>query len=188
MSVVVNPTPVPTHSPPASLPSSVRDPAPHVRSELPRRLGFWEATLIVIGVTIGSGIFRVPASVADTVGSPLGVAVVWVAGGVIALCGALALAELAAAFPEPGGVFVYLREVYGPAVAFLFGWMYLFIGPTGIAAVALVFGEYLGRLVGLSSVSVRLAAMAAIVIATAASYRSVRGASALQGIATLGKV
>ena len=188
MSVVVNPTPVPTHSPPASSPSGRPDTASRVRSGLPRRLGFWEATLVVIGVTIGSGIFRVPASVADTVGSPLGVAVVWVAGGVIALCGALALAELAAAFPEPGGVFVYLREVYGPAVAFLFGWMYLFIGPTGIAAVALVFGEYLGRLVGLSSVSVRLAAMAAIVIATAASYRSVRGASALQGIATLGKV
>jgi len=81
------------------------------RSALPRRLGFWEATLVVIGVTIGSGIFRVPASVADTVGSPAGVAAVWVAGGVIALCGALSLAELAAIFPEPGGVFVYLREI-----------------------------------------------------------------------------
>jgi amino acid transporter len=158
------------------------------RSELPRRLGFWEATLIVVGVTIGSGIFRVPASVADTVGSPLGVATVWVAGGVISLCGALALAELAAAFPEPGGVFVYLRKVYGPAVAFLFGWMYLFIGPTGIAAVALVFGEYLGRLVGLSNVGVRLAAAGAIAVVSAASVRSVRGASAMQGIATLGKV
>ncbi|HUQ81027.1 MAG TPA: amino acid permease [Gemmatimonadaceae bacterium] len=158
------------------------------RPELPRRLGLWEATLIVIGVTIGSGIFRVPASVADTVGSPLGVATVWIAGGIISLCGALALAELAAAFPEPGGVFVYLREVYGPAVAFLFGWMYLFIGPTGIAAVALVFGEYLGTLVGLSSVGVRLAAAGAIAVVAAASYRSVRGASAMQGVATLGKV
>jgi basic amino acid/polyamine antiporter, APA family len=161
---------------------------PFIRSELPRRLGLWEATLIVIGVTIGSGIFRVPAAVATTVSSPLGVAAVWIAGGVIALCGALALAELAAAFPEPGGVFVYLREVYGSAVAFLFGWMYLFIGPTGIAAVALAFGEYLGGLVGLSIDGVRLAATGAIVVATAASYRSVRGASALQGIATLGKV
>jgi amino acid transporter len=155
---------------------------------LPRRLGFWEATLIVIGVTIGSGIFRVPASVADTVGSPAAIAAVWVIGGIIALCGALALAELAAAFPEPGGVFVYLREVYGPAVAFLFGWMYLFVGPTGIAAVAVVFGEYVGRLVGLSAVSVRLVAASAIIVVAAASYRSVRGASVLQGAATLGKV
>ena len=162
--------------------------APSARAELPRRLGFWETTLIVIGVTIGSGIFRVPASVADTVGSPLGVAAVWVAGGVISLCGALALAELAAAFPEPGGVFVYLREVYGRAVAFLFGWMYLFVGPTGVAAVAVVFGEYLGRLLGLSGVGVRLLAAGAIIVVAAASYRSVRGASVMQGAATLGKV
>ena len=159
-----------------------------VPTELPRRLSFWETTLIVIGVTVGSGIFRVPASVADTVGSPLGVAAVWVAGGIISLCGALALAELAAAFPEPAGVFVYLREVYGRAVAFLFGWMYLFVGPTGVAAVAVVFGEYLGRLLGFSGVGVRLLAAGAIIVVAAASYRSVRGASVLQGAATLGKV
>ena len=178
----------PTLSGPASA-SAVRGAEPaSAPPALPRRLGFWETTLIVIGVTIGSGIFRVPASVADTVGSPLGVAAVWVAGGVISLCGALALAELAAAFPEPGGVFVYLREVYGPAVAFLFGWMYLFVGPTGVAAVAVVFGEYLGRLLGLSGVGVRLLAAGAIVIVAAASYRSVRGSSAMQGAATLGKV
>ena len=174
------PTPAPAGAP--------GPPAPRTSAELPRRLGFWEATLIVVGVTIGSGIFRVPASVADAVGSAPAVAAVWVIGGIIALCGALALAELAAAIPEPGGVFVYLREVYGPAVAFLFGWMYLFVGPTGSAAVALVFAEYLGRLVGLSAVGVRLVAAGVIVFAAAASYRSVRGASAMQGAATLGKV
>ena len=188
MSIGVAQPAAPNRPATTSLPPDRPDATAHLRSELPRRLGVWEAMLIVIGVTIGSGIFRVPASVASTVDSPLGVALVWVAGGVIALCGALALAELAAAFPEPGGVFVYLREVYGPAVAFLFGWMYLFIGPTGIAAVAVAFGEYLGGLVGLSVVGVRLAATGAIVVATAASYRSVRGASALQGVATLGKV
>jgi len=178
----------PTHAVPTSSPTGSLGTAAHARSELPRRLGFWEATLIVIGVTIGSGIFRVPASVADTVGSPLGVAAVWVVGGIIALCGALSLAELAAVFPEPGGVFVYLRKVYGPALAFLFGWMYLFVGPTGIGAVAVAFAEYLGRIVGLSSIGVRFAASAAIIVAAAASYRSVRGASALQGVATVGKV
>ena len=178
-------TPEPTQSPGAPVAGAA---ATRARTALPRRLGFWETTLIVIGVTIGSGIFRVPASVADTVGSSAGVATVWVVGGIIALCGALALAELAAAFPEPGGVFVYLREVYGPAVAFLFGWMYLFVGPTGVAAVAVVFGEYLGRLLGFSGVGVRLVAAGAIVIVAAASYRSVRGASVMQGAATLGKV
>ena len=189
MSSHVTRTPELTVSPPTPAPSGApRSAVDRAGAELPRRLGFWEATLIVVGVTIGSGIFRVPASVADSVGSPAGVAAVWVVGGIIALCGALSLAELAAAFPEPGGVFVYLREIYGPAVAFLFGWMYLFVGPTGIAAVALVFAEYLGRLVGLSSVGVRFAAAAAIVVGAAASYRSVRGSSAMQGTATLGKV
>ncbi len=188
MTAGVTQTPEPTPSPPTSALSGGAAAAARPRSELPRRLGFWETTLIVIGVTIGSGIFRVPASVADTVGSPLGVAAVWVAGGLITLCGALSLAELAAAFPQPGGVFVYLREVYGPAIAFLFGWMYLFIGPTGIGAVAVAFAEYLGTLVGLSPVGVRFVAAGAIIVAAAASYRSVRGASAIQGIATLGKV
>ena len=189
MATDVSRTPEPTLSPPTPAADlSSGSATARVRTELPRRLGFWETTLIVIGVTIGSGIFRVPASVADTVGSPGGVAAVWIAGGVISLCAALALAELAAAFPEPGGIFVYLREVYGPAVAFLFGWMYLFVGPTGIAAVAVAFGEYLGRLVGLSPMGVRFAAAGAIVFAAAASYRSVRAASAMQGAATLGKV
>jgi APA family basic amino acid/polyamine antiporter len=189
MGADVTRTPEPTLSPPTPAPAGAPAAAGRPASGgLPRRLGFFETTLIVIGVTIGSGIFRVPAAVADTVGSPLGIAAVWVVGGVIALCGALSLAELGAAIPEPGGVFVYLREIYGPGVAFLFGWMYLFVGPTGIAAVALVFAEYLGRLVGLSALGVRLAAAGAIVIVAAASYRSVRGASALQGAATLGKV
>ena len=184
MSTGVSHRPEPTRSRPT--PSSATPPG--APDALPRRLGFWETTLIVIGVTIGSGIFRVPASVADTVGSPAGVVTVWVVGGIIALCGALSLAELAAAFPEPGGVFVYLREVYGRAVAFLFGWMYLFVGPTGVAAVAVVFGEYLGRLLGLSGVGVRLLAAGAIVVVAVASYRTVRGASVLQGAATLGKM
>ena len=189
MGTDVTRTPELTPPAPQAAPAGTAGLSPRrVSAELPRRLGFWETMLIVVGVTIGSGIFRVPASVADAVGSPLGVAAVWVIGGVIALCGALSLAELAAAFPEPGGVFVYLREIYGPAVAFLFGWMYLFVGPTGIGAVAVAFGEYLGRLVGLSAVGVRFAAAGAIVIAAAASYRSVRGASVMQGGATVGKV
>jgi amino acid permease len=73
---------------------------------LPRRLGFWATTAIVVGTIIGSGIFRVPATVASEVGSPTAIALVWVLGGVISLCGALALAELAAAYPASGGVFV----------------------------------------------------------------------------------
>ena len=155
---------------------------------LPRRLGFWTAIAIVIGDVIGSGIFRVPATVATEVGSVGGILLVWVLGGVITLCGALSLAELAAAMPKAGGVFVYLREVYGPGVAFLFGWTILLAEPAATAAIALVFAEYLGRLVPLTPTGIRLVAAVLIAIVAAAGYRSVRGAGAIQGVATAGKV
>jgi basic amino acid/polyamine antiporter, APA family len=168
------------------------DPAPTDRrvpdEALPRRLGFWAMVAVVVGTIIGSGIFRVPAGVAAEVGSPAGVAAVWVLGGVITLCGVLSLAELAAALPESGGVFVYLRAAYGPGVAFLFGWTMLFLAPAGAASFALVFAEYLGTLAALSPVGVRLVAAAAILIVSVAGYRSVRGAGAIQGAATAGKV
>jgi APA family basic amino acid/polyamine antiporter len=157
-------------------------------SDLPRRLGFWTAIAVVIGDVIGSGIFRVPAAVATEVGSVPGIMLVWVLGGVITLCGALSLAELAAAMPKAGGVFVYLRETFGPGVAFLFGWTILLAEPAASAAIALVFAEYLGRLVPLTPVGVRIVAAALILIVAAAGYRSVRGAGAIQGVATAAKV
>ena len=154
---------------------------------LPRRFGFWATTAVVVGVTIGSGIFRVPATVANEVGSPSAIAVVWILGGIIALSGALTLAELAAALPESGGVFVYLREVYGPLVAFVFGWTQLFLAPASLAGIALVFAEYLGTIVSLSPAGVRLAAALAIVAIGVAGYRSVRGLGAIVSGASAGK-
>jgi basic amino acid/polyamine antiporter, APA family len=155
---------------------------------LPRRLGFWTAIAVVVGDVIGSGIFRVPAAVASEVGSVGGVMLIWVLGGVITLCGALSLAELAAAMPRAGGVFVYLRETFGPGVAFLFGWTILLAEPAASAAIALVFAEYLGRLVPLTPTGIRVVAAALIVIVAAAGYRSVRGAGVIQTVATAGKV
>ena len=157
-------------------------------AELPRRLGFWPTTALVAGLIIGSGIFRVSGGVAADVGSVAGVVAVWVLGGIITLCGVLSLAELAAAFPASGGVFVYLRETYGPGVAFVFGWTALFLYPAGTAGVALVFGEYLGTLLGFSPNGVRLAAAAAIFAAAVGSYRSVRGPGALVSAATVAKL
>ena len=80
---------------------------------LPRRLGLWSSVALVIGITIGSGIFRSPAGIARLVPSPLLMLGLWVVGGVITLCGALSLAELAAALPETGGFYAYLREGWG---------------------------------------------------------------------------
>ena len=176
----------PSYAPPTSADATAA--AAAAPGELPRRLGVWATTFVVVGTIIGSGIFRVPAAVAADVGSVGGVVAVWVLGGIITLCGALSLAELAAAFPRSGGLFVYLREVYGDGVAFLFGWTMLFLGPAGLAGIALVFAEYLGTLVRLGPTGVRLAAACAIVVVSAASYRSVRGVSALTSVATIGKV
>ena len=158
------------------------------RGGLPRRLGFWTAIAIVVGDVIGSGIFRVPAAVATEVGSVSGILLVWALGGIITLCGALSLAELAAAMPHPGGVFVYLRETFGRGVAFLFGWTILLAEPAASAAIALVFAEYLGRLVPLSSDGIRLVAAVEIVLVAAAGYCSVRGAGGIQSTATGAKV
>lgn len=163
-------------------------PALGLTDSLPRRLGFWTAIAVVVGDVIGSGIFRVPSAVATEVGSVTGIMLVWALGGVITLCGALSLAELAAAMPRAGGVFVYLRETFGPGVAFLFGWTILLAEPAATAAIALVFAEYLGRLVRLTPAGIRLVAAALIIAMAAAGYRSVKGAGAIQSVATTGKV
>lgn len=143
---------------------------------------------VVVGTIIGSGIFRVSASVANDVGSVSGIVAVWIVGGIITLCGSLSLAELGATFPASGGVFVYLREVYGRGLAFVFGWTMLILQPAAIAGIALVFGEYLGTLAHLTRTGVHVAAASALIVGAVASYRSVRGAGALVGAATWSKV
>src|ERR1043166_747011 len=95
--------------------------------ELPRQLGLWSAIAVVVGITIGSGIFRTPASVTNRLPGPLPLFGVWIAGGVTALCGALTLAEVAGAFPDTGGIFVFIRNAFGRLPAFLFGWAELAI-------------------------------------------------------------
>jgi amino acid transporter len=113
---------------------------------------------------------------------------VWVAGGVVALFGALALAELAALFPRAGGTYVYLAEAYGRLPAFLLGWTALFLVPSGLAALALVFAEYLGAFVPLSGAQTRVAAAVVLALLAAVSYRSVRLGGAIQNVSTAVKV
>jgi APA family basic amino acid/polyamine antiporter len=155
---------------------------------LPRRLGVWSAVAVTIGIMIGSGIFRVPAAAAAQTGSPGAMLLSWMVGGVVALCGALALAEVAAMFPSAGGMYVYLREAYGPLTAFLFGWLYLVVIPTGAGAIALVFAEYLGRLLPLSQGHERSVAAVLITLLAAAQCRSVRFGAGIQNVSTAAKV
>jgi len=97
---------------------------------------------IVVGITIGSGIFRSPAGIAQKVPSPLLMIGLWVAGGIVTLCGALSLAEIAAALPETGGIYAYLREAWGRRAAFLFGWSELvLIRASALGGIAVVFGD-----------------------------------------------
>ncbi|WP_420126252.1 APC family permease [Longimicrobium sp.] len=155
---------------------------------LPRKLGVWSAAAAAVGLTIGSGIFRVPATVAAESGSVGAIALVWILGGVITLCGALTIAELAAAFPRAGGIYVYLREAYGPLAAFLFGWSWFFIRSAASAGTALVFVAYLGTFVPMGGLGQRLAAITLIVLVGAANYRSVRLGAAIQDASTVAKV
>ncbi|MDE3151811.1 MAG: amino acid permease [Gemmatimonadota bacterium] len=119
------------------------------RGALPRRLGYWSAVAVLVGSTIGSGIFRSPAGIADRLPGPLPLAIVWVAGGLFALCGALTLSEVGSAYPHTGGVYVYIREAFGRLPAFLFGWSELtVIRAASLGAIAITFAEYALRVAG----------------------------------------
>ena len=117
------------------------------RSDLIRALGLWSATAIVIGDTIGTGIFLVTSDMARAVGTAALVFTAWIIGGLIVLCGAFCYAELGAAFPQAGGPYVYLTRGLGPLWGFLFGWMTSFLErPVGMATLAAGFLRFLGFL------------------------------------------
>jgi APA family basic amino acid/polyamine antiporter len=121
---------------------------------LARRLGLWSSIGIVIGITIGGGIFRTPASIATRVPDPTWMLGVWIIGGLVVLCGALAFAELAASMPETGGMYVYLREGWGRPYAFLYGWAQLvLIRASALGGISSVFGEYCLRVFGIDPVA-----------------------------------
>jgi amino acid transporter len=159
---------------------------------LPRRLGVWSAAAVLIGSTIGSGIFRVPSAIATEVGSVGAIALIWVVGALVALFGALTLAELASIYPRTGGIYVFLKETYGPLPAFLFGWTELLvIRPSALGAIAILFAEYLQYLIPTHLqvfLPVRVVAAAAIVLLATANIRSVSWGAAVQNVSTVAKV
>jgi basic amino acid/polyamine antiporter, APA family len=159
---------------------------------LPRTLGLWSSVALVVGITIGSGIFRSPAGIARQAPNPLVMIGLWVAGGAITLCGALSLAEIAAALPETGGIYAYLREAWGRRAAFLFGWSELvLIRASALGGIAVVFGEYLLRSFGIDPTSHVLVARglsaAAIVFAAAVNVRGATLGALIVGVATWAK-
>ena len=142
----------------------------------------------MVSCIIGSGIFRVPGAVAAEVGSVGAVLALWVLGGLIALCGALSLAELAAAFPRTGGMYVFLRDTYGRWAAFAFGWAMLLVMPASYAFVAMVFAEGFTVLVPSLRGEERLVAAASLALLVAINIRPVRVGAIFLNTATWLKV
>lgn len=176
---------------PEAAPSRTAGPAPPgaASGDLAPRLGVWSTAAILVGVTIGSGIFRVPSVAAAEAGAVGATFLLWVAGGLIALFGALTVAELAAMFPRSGGIYVFLRETYGPSVAFLFGWTRLLvIQPSVIGAIALICAAYVNAFVPLTDVQVRIVAAGFILVLAAANYRSLGWGAWVQNVSTVAKV
>jgi APA family basic amino acid/polyamine antiporter len=173
---------------------------------LKRDLGLLEATTIIMGSMIGSGIFLAPALIAAIIVSdqlgPGSFVLIWAIGGVLTLCGALSYGELAAAFPKTGGQYVFLKEAFSPFLAFLYGWTIFLVVQTGlIAAVAVAFANYLGvffpwvsqsnRLLGLGSVgfsSAQLVAILLVVFLTWINTRGVKEGAWVQNVLTIAKV
>ena len=161
---------------------------------LPRRLGLWSAVAVLVGSTIGGGIFRTPAIIAARVPSPWPMLGVWVLGGGLALCGALTYAELAALYPRSGGVFIYIREGFGRLPAFLFGWTELtLIRASALGAIATPFAEYLLRLLGYDPAApgvadaVHYVAAGAIAITATLNYLGVRWSALVLNASTAAK-
>lgn len=157
-------------------------------SKLRRLIDARTAASVVIASMMGTGIFTTSGFIARDTGSPLILLALWVVGGVIALAGALSYAELGAAMPRAGGEYVYLREAYGPAVAYLSGWTSFSIGFSGaIAAALLGLAAYAGHFVPEiknSSAAQKLVALAALWLLTLVHLLRKRRGSAVQQILT----
>jgi APA family basic amino acid/polyamine antiporter len=155
---------------------------------LARRLGVFDATMIVMGGIIGAGIFRNPSEVARHASAPSMMIGAWVAGGIIALAGAFVYAELAQRRPEVGGQYAYIRDAFHPMAAFLYGWVLLLVIQTGgMAAVAMTFADYVRTLAGWD-VDRRLLAIGMLLVLTAINCLGVRSGSNVQNTLMVMKI
>lgn len=143
--------------------------------DLKKTLGRWDSIAIIIAVVIGSGIFRVPAVVAQYLSSPNMILLAWLLGGIISLLGALCYAELSTSFPKTGGTYIYLRESYGLWCGFLFGWTELLVIRAGsIAATAFICAEYLQSFLSIHESLVKPIAVFIVVVVSSVNMIGLR--------------
>jgi basic amino acid/polyamine antiporter, APA family len=159
-------------------------------AELIRTLRLRDLVFLIIGSVIGSGIFLVPGTILRQVNHSVGVSsLVWIAGGALSLLGALSYAELAAMRPKAGGLYVYIREGFGPLPAFLYGWsMFLAIASGTIASLAVAFSTYLGAVVPLTPLAGKAVAIAVVVVITIVNVWGTRHSSDLQNWTSFAKL
>jgi basic amino acid/polyamine antiporter, APA family len=158
-------------------------------SGLTRSLGLPHATALVVGTIVGASVFVQASEVTEHVPRIWAVLLVWTVSGVLTMFGALACAELASAFPRTGGVYVFLRESYGPAVGFLWGWAMFWVMHSGIiAAMSMVFARYAGYFVPLGDRGSRAVAVATILVISGLNYVGVKRSSTVQTAFTAGKL
>src|SRR5438132_6457132 len=182
-------------------PMTASSPLDRWGDRLPRRLGLWSAVAVVIGSTIGCGIFRTPATIAQRVDDVPLFLLSWVLGGAVTLCGALTYAELAAMFPRSGGIYVFIREAFGPLPAFLFGWgELLIIRPGAYGAISITSAAYTLRVLGLdpAATAVTVAGQAVraeqllaalfVLLVAVVNYVGIHRAAIVQNVSTALKV
>jgi len=157
--------------------------------ELRRSIGLIQATAMVVGTILGASIFVQPSVVTGHVPSIAGVFLVWTVTGVLTLFGSLVSAELASAYPQTGGVYVFLRNAFSPALGFLWGWAMFWTMHSGIiAAIGMVFARYAAFFLPLGDVGIKVVAITAILALSAINYLGVREGSVLQTAFTIGKL
>jgi len=158
-------------------------------AELSRRLNFFDGATLLVGSVIGSGIFVVPSLIAQRVPEPGLVIGIWIFSGLLVLCGALTLAELGAMLPQSGGLYVYMREAYGPFWAFLYGWtIMLVVIPGSIAALCSAFLLYLTLFVPMSWWTGKLLGILLLIGLAVVNVRGVKQGAVVQSLFTLLKV
>ncbi|HEY6274063.1 MAG TPA: amino acid permease [Terriglobales bacterium] len=150
-------------------------------ADLRRTMSLAHATAMVIGIILGASIFIQPSEITRLVPSQRGVMLVWLAAGALTLSGALVAAELASAFPDTGGVYVFLKRIFSPALGFVWGWAMFWTMHSGIiAAIAVMLARYVAYFVPLGEIGIRVVAAAAVLLLSAINYLGVKPGSIVQ--------
>ncbi len=156
---------------------------------LPRTLKVGDLIFLTVGTVIGSGVFIIPASTLRLTGSIGASLSVWLFGGILSLLGALTYAEMGAAQPQAGGIYIYIRDTFGPLPAFLYGWVLFFvIGPATIATLAVASTAYLSQLLPLSPIAARVVAVLIVAALGAVNVIGTRESANLLNVSTVIKV